>query len=85
MNSPKIFKREPTSVSVEKGKTYCWCSCGLSEKNPLCDGRHKTIKGLPFDHLKFTAKEDSEVLLCNCKQTKIPPFCDGTHRQLCSL
>ena len=86
MSEPKIFKTEPTAVKVEKGKTYSWCTCGLSEKNPLCDGAHKQtwyekdgelIK--PFVSLKFTAEEDGEVWLCNCKHTKTPPFCDGTH------
>ncbi len=85
MEFPKVFKREPTLVKVEKGKTYAWCTCGLSEKNPLCDGHHKTIDGLPFTNLKFTAQEDGEVRLCNCKQTATPPFCDGTHRELCCL
>jgi CDGSH-type Zn-finger protein len=85
MDLPKIFRREPTSVKVEKGKTYAWCTCGLSEKNPLCDGHHKTIEGTAFNNLKFTAEEDGEVLLCNCKRSGNPPFCDGTHRQLCSL
>lgn len=85
MDLPQIFKREPTIVIVEKGKTYSWCTCGLSAKNPLCDGTHKTLEGMPFRSLKFTAEENGEVLLCNCKHTKTPPFCDCTHRELCSL
>ena len=35
----------PTSpairVAVDKGKTYYWCSCGLSKSQPFCDGSHK--------------------------------------------
>jgi CDGSH-type Zn-finger protein len=85
MDLPHVFKREPTLVRVEKGKTYSWCTCGLSEKNPFCDGHHKTIDGLPFRSLKFTAEEDGDVLLCNCKHTKNPPYCDGSHKQLSSL
>ena len=33
MELPKVFKKEPTAVEVEAGKTYAWCTCGLSEKN----------------------------------------------------
>ena len=28
------------AVQVEKGKSYYWCSCGKSSKQPLCDGSH---------------------------------------------
>ncbi len=87
MDKPIIAKTEPSVIKVEKGKTYSWCTCGLSEKNPLCDGSHKknwyeengeTV--MPFRSLKFTADEDGEVWLCNCKQTKNAPFCDGSHK-----
>lgn len=82
---PKVFKREPSAVKVEKGNTYAWCTCGSSEKNPLCDGSHKQIEGQPFKSLKFTAEEEGEVWLCNCKHTKNPPYCDGSHKNLSSL
>jgi len=89
---PKIFKRAPTAVTVEKGKTYSWCTCGMSEKNPLCDGSHKKTwteeNGetlMPFRSLKFTPEEDGEVFLCNCKHTKNPPYCDGSHKSLSSI
>ena len=85
MDLPNIFKKEPTAVIVEKGKTYSWCTCGLSDNNPLCDGHHKEIEGMPFKSLKFTAEQDGEVLLCNCKRTKNPPFCDGSHKSISSL
>jgi len=85
MSSPNIFKKEPTAVKVEQGKTYSWCTCGLSEKNPMCNGHHKEIEGMPFKGLKFTAEEDGEVWLCNCKHTKNPPYCDGSHKSLSSL
>ena len=28
-------------VEVEQGKSYYWCSCGKSSKQPFCDGSHK--------------------------------------------
>ena len=27
-------------VDVEQGKSYYWCSCGKSSKQPFCDGSH---------------------------------------------
>ena len=89
---PKVFACHPTAVKVEKDKTYAWCTCGLSEKNPFCDGSHKKLAFeengetiFPFKSLKFTAEEDGEVWLCNCKHTKNPPFCDGTHKMIESI
>jgi CDGSH-type Zn-finger protein len=79
---PTVFLPYPTAVKVEKGKTYAWCTCGLSATNPFCDGSHKTIEDVPFKSLKFTAEEDGEVWLCNCKHTKHAPFCDGSHKEL---
>ena len=29
------------AVEVEKDKSYYWCSCGKSAKQPFCDGSHK--------------------------------------------
>jgi CDGSH-type Zn-finger protein len=81
MSVPKVFKASPTAITVEKGKTYAWCTCGFSSANPLCDGSHKTEEeALGFKSLKFTPEEDGEVWLCNCKQTKNPPYCDGSHK-----
>jgi CDGSH-type Zn-finger protein len=86
-NLPVAAKCEPTAVQVEAGKSYAWCTCGLSSKQPLCDGQHKQTwyeengeEQKPWKSLRFTAEEDGEVWLCNCKQTKNPPFCDGSHR-----
>ncbi|HEX4975029.1 MAG TPA: CDGSH iron-sulfur domain-containing protein, partial [Pseudomonadales bacterium] len=30
----------PFAVDVEAGKSYFWCSCGQSKKQPFCDGSH---------------------------------------------
>jgi CDGSH iron-sulfur domain-containing protein 3 len=82
MTYPKVHSTSPTPVTVEEGKTYAWCTCGLSDKNPFCDGKHKTIENEEWKSLKFTATETKEVWLCNCKHTKNPPYCDGSHKQL---
>ncbi len=80
MSYPKIANVEPICVRLEKDKTYAWCTCGLSDKQPFCDGKHKTIEEPAFKSLKITMEEDADVWLCRCKQTKNPPYCDGSHR-----
>ena len=41
MENPVTSQKKPYKVIVEKGKTYSWCACGLSLKQPFCDGTHK--------------------------------------------
>ena len=36
-----IAQKAPYSVDVEAGKTYWWCACGRSARQPFCDGSHK--------------------------------------------
>jgi CDGSH-type Zn-finger protein len=56
-------------------KTYHWCSCGMSTKQPYCDGSHK---GTAFRPISFKLGEKCDsFLLCGCKLSKINPFCDG--------
>ena len=50
-------------VKVEKGKTYYWCQCGKSKKQPFCDGSHR---GSGIRPVKFTAEETKDVYLCMC-------------------
>ncbi|CAH3183717.1 unnamed protein product, partial [Porites evermanni] len=72
-----IAAKEPFQVEVVEGKKYSWCKCGLSKKQPFCDGRHKAT---PIRPIRFVAEQSStEVFLCGCKQTGSPPYCDGTH------
>lgn len=79
MSEAKAAQKAPYAVNVEKGKTYYWCSCGLSKNQPFCSGAHK---GTSFAPAAFTADETKQVFLCGCKQTKKPPFCDGTHTNI---
>lgn len=78
MSEPHIAKREPAGLTLHPG-TYFWCACGLSEKQPFCDGHHK---GTEFHPHKLVIAETQEVWLCQCKHTHTPPFCDGTHKTL---
>ena len=38
----------PIAVEVEKEKSYYWCSCGQSKKQPFCDGSHKGTEFTPL-------------------------------------
>ena len=65
-------------VEVEKNKSYFWCSCGLSSKQPFCDGSHKNTE---FSPVIFIADETKKMFFCTCKQTNNQPFCDGSHNK----
>ena len=40
MDKPKVADTCPKEVELEAGKKYAYCTCGLSEKQPFCDGSH---------------------------------------------
>ncbi|XP_071802963.1 uncharacterized protein [Asterias amurensis] len=71
-----ISKKIPTYVKLEGGKKYFWCKCGLSKKQPFCDGAHKPTE---FKPVPIKLDKTKYVLLCQCKQTSNQPMCDMTH------
>ena len=73
------LKLGPHEITVEAGKRYSWCSCGLSAKQPLCDGEHKKHPELNLKPLRLFPDSPSTINLCGCKRTKNPPYCDGSH------
>ena len=77
MEKPSIPQKGPYKVKVEKGKTYSWCTCGLSQKQPFCDGSHR--KEGKVNSLKYLATDSKVIFFCGCKETKHQPFCDGSH------
>ena len=77
MANPVSSQNGPYKAQVEKDKTYFWCSCGLSKKQPFCDNSHN--KEGHFKPIKYVAKSDKEVWFCGCRRTKHQPFCDGSH------
>ncbi|MBK6826691.1 MAG: CDGSH iron-sulfur domain-containing protein [Chitinophagaceae bacterium] len=79
---PRVAAEEPAGITVQPGKVYSWCSCGLSGSEPFCDSAHKQVEGMPYRSVKVMFDKTEEVLFCQCKQTKTPPFCDGTHKTL---
>ena len=79
MTDPVIAGRNPIGVDVVAGRTYWWCTCGKSSKQPFCDGSHK---GSEFVPMKYDATKSEKVWFCACKQTGKSPLCDGSHKKL---
>ena len=44
------------AVDVVEGKSYYWCSCGKSSKQPFCDGSHK---GTDFNSFSNCTRNNS--------------------------
>lgn len=83
---PKIAAKEPFKILVEQGKKYFWCSCGLSQKQPFCDGAHKAFKNPDgtsiMKSVPYEASETKIVSFCGCKHSKNAPLCDDSHTSL---
>ncbi len=75
-DDPVVAQKGPYQVELVAGKTYFYCTCGRSAKQPFCDGSHK---GTGNEPLKFTAESAGTFNLCGCKATDDAPFCDGSH------
>ena len=79
MPDPVVAQKAPFSAAVVAGKTYYWCACGKSAKQPFCDGSHKDSGFAPLAH---TAEKDGTAWFCGCKASQNPPMCDGSHKAL---
>ena len=78
MAKPERAGDAPIGVDVVEGKSYYWCTCGKSSKQPFCDGSHK---GTEFTPLAYKADETKRMFFCACKKTSNQPFCDGSHNK----
>ena len=76
MTKGQIAGEGAIAVEVENGKSYYWCACGISSKQPFCDGSHK---GTEFKSIIYKADQSKKVFFCTCKQTNDQPLCDGSH------
>ncbi len=83
---PKIAAKNPFAIEVEAGKKYFWCSCGLSQSQPFCDGAHKAHKdenGVSLmKSVVYEASENKTVYFCGCKHSKNGVLCDASHKKL---
>ena len=76
---PVISQKSPYPIEVKEGKSYYWCQCGKSKKQPFCDASHK---GTSFSPIVYNATETKTMYFCGCKTTSNQPFCDGSHNSL---
>ncbi len=79
MSTGKSTQNAPYKVEVEAGETYFWCACGMSSKQPFCDGSHK---GSEFTPVKYVAETSKTVPFCGCRTSANAPLCDGSHRTI---
>ena len=78
MKEPICAQKRPYKLNGEM-KTYAWCACGKSDKQPFCDGSHK---GTDFSPIIVNNEKEGNIAWCGCKSTGNPPYCDGTHSKL---
>ncbi|KAI8048176.1 hypothetical protein BDF22DRAFT_703837 [Syncephalis plumigaleata] len=75
-----------TLKGLKPGKVYSWCTCGLSRKQPWCDGKsHERTRFKPLEWKVpgFVNGQGQRIYsICNCKYTRQPPYCDGVHYDL---
>lgn len=74
---PACPQNGPYAVHVEEGREYLWCRCGLSARQPWCDGAHA---GTGFAPIAFIAPITAEFYLCGCKRSDNMPYCFGNCR-----
>lgn len=79
MADPVVAQKSPYAVEVEAGKSYWWCACGLSKRQPFCDGSHKVTS---FTPVEYKADASKTVWFCGCKNTHAAPLCDGSHNTI---
>ena len=79
MAEPVVAQKGPYPVEVNAGRKYFWCACGLSKRQPFCDGSHT---GTGLSPVMYEAVEARTLWFCGCKATADKPFCDGTHNRL---
>lgn len=72
-------QKGPYAIQVDAGKSYFWCACGRSRKQPFCDGSHS---GTGFVPLTYEATAAKTVYFCGCRRSGKQPLCDGSHDRL---
>lgn len=79
MADPVMAQKSPFAVEVQEGRSYWWCACGMSKRQPFCDGSHK---GSAFSPIEYKAAASRTVYFCGCKRTGKSPLCDGAHNRI---
>ena len=71
MNKGQRAGEGAIAVEVEEGKSYYWCSCGRSSKQPFCDGSHK---GTEFNSVVYKAEKTKKIFFVLVNRQTINPF-----------
>jgi len=79
MSEAVCTQKSPYVIEAEEGKTYYYCTCGKSEKQPFCDGKHK---GSGFSPIAHTAEKAGNIYFCGCRASQKGALCDGAHKNL---
>lgn len=76
---PIIQGYYPYNLYLQKGKVHLWCSCGMSDNSPWCNGvcNHSVSRNRP---IYFNVSESGYYKICQCKHSANAPFCNGTHK-----
>ncbi|MDD2838256.1 MAG: CDGSH iron-sulfur domain-containing protein [Sulfuricurvum sp.] len=72
------FVNEPFKASLDADVEYLYCTCGLSETFPFCDGKHIGTDKMP---IRFSVEAETDKWLCRCGRSGRKPYCDGSHQQ----
>jgi CDGSH-type Zn-finger protein len=78
MEKPKVAQKSPYVMDMKAGK-YAFCTCGLSTKQPFCDGAHSSTDFTPEI---IEIEEDRKVAWCGCKHSNKGAYCDGAHARV---
>ncbi len=78
---PVMAQKGSYKIDVEAGKSYWWCACGKSGKQPflrrLAQGHH-----VYADEVRCRAGRHGVVLRLRKQSGNAPPRCDGSHNRL---
>jgi len=66
-----VAQKSSYPIEVEEGKSYYWCQCGQSKKQPLCDASHK---GTAFNPVVYKATETKKCIFVDVNLLPINPF-----------
>lgn len=62
-----IYDKKPFKLHLEANKNYCWCLCGKSKSQPLCDGESTFVTFRTVYSINHIPQEPTKT--CTTKST----------------